>query len=109
MSSRCPAKFNLQRDVQLPRQKFITRFLAHVTRKKADRDYSGGLRVRCSRGAWVIDWPELGKGRVMSTSKTEEGLYDTARRGTLNYYVRQAEDLWEEGHQALGGSRRGRR
>ena len=104
-SARCPAKFNLQRDVQLPRQKFIARFLAHMTRRAADRDLVGGERVRCRGGLWIVDMPEIvsckGKKWIigeMARSKTEEGIYDYARRGPLGYFVREAENLWEEGN-----------
>ncbi len=94
MPSRCPAPFSLQRDVQLPRQVFVARFLARMTRRAADRDLVSGQRLRCKGGLWIIDMPEV--GGELARSRSEEGIYDYARRGALGYYVRQADALWEE-------------
>jgi hypothetical protein len=69
---------------------FIANYLQHQTRRKSDLDLVGGYQVRRGKSGWdIID----SNGAKLIQGATSEKLYDYARRGTLGYLTKKADDL----------------
>ena len=72
------------------RFEFMANYMQHQTRKKADLDLVGGYMVRRGSSGWdIID----SNGATLIKNTTPEKLYDYARRGTLGYLTKKADDL----------------
>jgi hypothetical protein len=68
---------------------FIANFVAGATRNKEQRKPVDGWQLRRIGNGWGLMW----NGMYMTSAKTSHEAYEAMRRGELNFYVRQAEDL----------------
>lgn len=80
----------------LPRFDFIAHWLAVVTKKKENRDLAQGKRVRYRYGRWQIVYSN---GLVEYETPDADRLFDYARRGPLNWHIRNAEEFRGLAHQ----------
>lgn len=75
----------------MPRFEFIAHWLEFVTRKKAGRELTQGKRVKHTReGLWQIVYSN---GLVEYETPDVARLYEYARRGTLGWHIRNAEEF----------------
>lgn len=79
---------------EMPRFEFILTFVQRQTTKKRDRDAVDGYRLLKSKRGWIVRYPN--GIDLFGPSKDAAKAYDAVRRGPMNYYVRQAEDLRAE-------------
>lgn len=87
--------FNLAEEVLAPRYEFIARFLVHMTRTKANREFTGGLKVKAkAAGAYAVEM----NGVEFVTAKDATSLFEYAFRSRLGYFVKEADTLRVEFH-----------
>ncbi len=83
----------------MPRFEFIAHFLTVVTRKKENREFAQGKRVRRVGARWQVVSP---LGVVEYETPDADRLFDYARRGPLGWWIRKAEDFRVEAYQHAG-------
>ena len=83
----------------MPRFEFVARWLEVMTRKKENRDLAKGKRVRRVGDRWQILY---GNGLVEYETPDADRLFDYARRGPLNWHIRNAEEFRGLAHERAG-------
>ena len=76
----------------MDRFELIATWLVGVTRRKAGREDTGGLKVEKLRGRYVIMMPGVGDGKAVLFQGDAGHLFDYAHRTMLNGLIRVVED-----------------
>jgi hypothetical protein len=79
--------------IKLPRFEFLAAYLVLLTGKKANREFVGGYQVRRSAGQWRVIQTQVAGGTVVYTTGDAAKLFDYVRRGPLEYFTREADNL----------------
>lgn len=99
--AKTPVDLNLL--VKLPRFEFLAGFLEMATRRKEGREVVQGYQIKRKGKNWQVVQTLVAGQPVVYETDDPNKLFDYVRRGPLNYYVRQAEDMRTDALSKPGG------